>query len=315
MSPRRLAPGQVARIHVHDIASGADAVVHESREVLFEAPNWAGEADGGVLLLNGDGVLWSLMPEPGSTAQRIAHENLPPINNDHVLDPRGGAIFLSADDGHIHRAPIAGGRAERVTSEPGVHHFLHGVSPDGERLAFVRMRDFSEPGRLAIVASEPGGRGDGAGGGTTIVDTGPGHLDGPEWSPDGAWISFNSERWARRPGHAQLARIPDPLARANAAGDEAHPVGPDDVERLLATDTVDWFPHLAPDGRHAVYLEFPPGTTGHPADLEVTLVVVDTADWSTPLARIPLPGGQGTINVPSWAPDSGRFAYVSYPCA
>ncbi|GAB3402323.1 hypothetical protein GCM10027515_11910 [Schumannella luteola] len=281
--------------------------MHESREVLFEAPNWSAEADGGVLLLNGDGVLWSLAPEPGAEPRRIAHETLPPINNDHVLDPRGGAIFLSADDGHIHRAPIAGGRAERVTSEPGMHHFLHGVSPDGERLAFVRMRDFSEPGRLAIVSRN--------GGATTIVDTGPGHIDGPEWSPDGAWMFFNTERWAKRPGHAQLARIPDPLAFGEPGASLDLTVGPNEVQHLLRTETVDWFPHLAPDGRHAVYLEFPPGTTGHPADLEVALVVVDTADWATPLERIPLPGGQGTINVPSWAPDARRFAYVSYPFA
>jgi hypothetical protein len=40
---------------------------------------------------------------------------------------------------------------------------------------------------------------------------------------------------------------------------------------------------------------------------------VSTDDWSTPLKRIAVPGGQGTINVNSWAPDSRRFAYVSYP--
>jgi TolB protein len=62
-----------------------------------------------------------------------------------------------------------------------------------------------------------------------------------------------------------------------------------------------------------VYLEFPTGTTGHPANLPVSLVVVPVDDWTSPLARIGLPGGQGTINVNSWAPDSRRFAYVSYP--
>ncbi|MEZ0493367.1 TolB family protein [Kineococcus sp. TBRC 1896] len=285
---RELAPGQVARIHVHDVVTGEDVVVHESHDVLYEAPNWSWTRD--ELLLNGDGALWRLGLAPGAGPERIEHEGLPPINNDHVLDPDGEHVFCSAGDGHVYRAPLAGGPAVRVTDQDGVWHFLHGVSPDGKRLAYVRMTSFEEPGRLALLAA------DGSSG--SLVDTGPGHVDGPEWSGDGAWIYFNTERWAARPGHAQLARVPD---------------GGGEVERLHISDTVDWFPHLAPDAATAVYLEFPTGTQGHPADRSVALVVVSPQDWSVERERIPLPGGQGTINVNSWAPDSRRFAYVSYP--
>jgi Tol biopolymer transport system component len=150
-----------------------------------------------------------------------------------------------------------------------------------------------QPGKLALTSAAGASE-------SVLLDTGDGHIDGPEWSPDGQWIYFNTERWADRPGHAQLARIPD---------------GGGEVERLVSSDTVDWFPHLSPDGRLAVYIEFPTGTEGHPADLAVHLVVVGTDDWSTPRERIAVPGGQGTINVNSWAPDSQRFAYVSYPFA
>ena len=288
---RSLAPGQTARVHIYDVETGADAVVHESSGPLFEAPNWT--TDGRALMLNGDGVLWSLATAAGSAPERIEHQDLPEANNDHVLDPDGRHIFVSAMDKHIYRARIAGGAATRVTSEPGVWHFLHGVSPDGKRLAYVRLIDFGQPGRLAVTSVDDASTAE-------VIDTGDGHVDGPEWSPDGRWIYFNTERWARRAGHAQLARIPD---------------GGGEVERLVASDTVDWFPHLAPDGRTAVYLEFPAGTEGHPADLPVQLVVVGTGDWSRPLSRITVPGGQGTINVNSWAPDSRRFAYVSYPFA
>jgi Tol biopolymer transport system component len=130
------------------------------------------------------------------------------------------------------------------------------------------------------------------------VDTGPGHIDGPEWSPDGRWIYFNTEGFTDEPGHAQLARIPD-------AG------GP--VQRLVISGTVDWFPHVSPDGRWASYIAFPAGTLGHPADLNVEVRVVATSDWSAPLERYPLFGGQGTINVNSWSPDSSRFAFVAFP--
>ncbi len=290
MAPRTLAPGQTARVHIHDAVTGEDVVIHESSEVLLEAPNWS--LDGGSLLLNGDGALWSLAPVVGAAPQRIDHESLPPINNDHVLDPDGEHIFLSTGDRHIYRAALSGGPVRRVTSDEGTWHFLHGVSPDGARLAYVRLASFDEPGRLAVIPA--------SGGASSIVETGAASIDGPEWSPDGEWIYFNSEQWADRPGHAQLARVPD-------AGGL--------VERLVASDTVDWFPHLAPDARTAVYIEFPTGTLGHPADLPVSLVVVATDDWTTPLRRIPMPGGQGTINVNSWSPDSRRFAYVSYPVA
>ena len=290
MTYRTLEPNQSARVHVHDIVTGEDVVVHESNQVLLEAPNWS--VDGERLLLNGDGLLWSLALETGAQPEPIPYSDLAELNNDHVLDPGGELVYLSAMDGHIYRASLTGGAAEKVTPDDGMWHFLHGVSPDGQRLAYVQISTFDQPGLLVVMPSN--------GGDTTVIDTGAGHIDGPEWSPDGEWIYLNSEHWATRPGHAQIARIRDVDGQ---------------LERLVESDTVDWFPHISPDGQKAVYIEFPPGTEGHPANLQVSLVVVDTVDWKTPRARIPLPGGQGTINVNSWSPDSTRFAYVSYPYA
>jgi TolB protein len=85
------------------------------------------------------------------------------------------------------------------------------------------------------------------------------------------------------------------------------------VQKLLTSDTVDWFPHLSPDGRLASYIRFPSGTQGHPADLPVDVVLVSTDNWAAPLQTLALFGGQGTLNVNSWAPDSARLAYVAYP--
>jgi Tol biopolymer transport system component len=75
------------------------------------------------------------------------------------------------------------------------------------------------------------------------------------------------------------------------------------MERLVTSDTVDWFPHLSPDSQTASYITFPAGTLGHPADLDVEVRVVATSDWSSPLQRYRLFGGQGTLNVNSWSPD------------
>ena len=79
----------------------------------------------------------------------------------------------------------------------------------------------------------------------------------------------------------------------------------------LPTTYVNWFPHPSPDGRHLLYLAYPPGTTGHPADLAVALVLADP-EGGNRRRVLEFNGGQGTINVPSWAPDSKAFAFVRY---
>lgn len=156
----------------------------------------------------------------------------------------------------------------------------------------IEAGDFTKPGRLMIMNSD--------GGPATMVDVGTGHCDGPEYSPDGEWLYFNTESFSTAAGHAQLARL-----RTDGTG----------FERLLESTTVDWFPHLSPDGHYASYIRFPNGTKGHPADLRVDVVLVSTGDWKTPLHEWPLFGGQGTLNVNSWSPDSERFAFVAYPLA
>ncbi len=287
---RSLSPGQTTQVWVVDVDNGVPELVYSSDELLLEAPNWA--PDGAGLLLNGDGLLWRLDLEPTVALAPVPIEDLPPINNDHVVDGPRGLIYLSATDGHLYVAPIAGGTATQISHDSTRHHYLHGVSPDGGTLAFVDLPrgDFSAVGRLALIAA--------AGGETAYPAAGSRHIDGPEYSADGAWIYLNTEEFATRPGHAQLARVP-------ATGG--------DLERLVVSDTVDWFPHLSPDGTRATYISFPTGTLGHPADLAVTIHVVNTSDWTQPLQSIPLFGGQGTLNVNSWSPDGRRFAYVAYP--
>jgi TolB protein len=290
MAPRTLRPGQRAEVWIAELAGGSSQLVYSTDTLLLEAPNWA--PDRGGLLLNGDGLLWRLELEPEVALQLVPIDELPPINNDHVLDARRGLIYLSANDGHIYVAPVTGGTARRITHDSNRYHFLHGVSPNGATLAFVEIprSDFSVPGRLALISS--------TGDETRYPAAGSRHLDGPEYSPDGAWLYFNTEEFTSRPGHAQLARMPS----------EGGP-----IERLVDSESVDWFPHLSPNGELANYISFPPGTLGHPADLDVEVRVIRTTNWRDIVWQFPLFGGQGTINVNSWSPDSRRFAFVAYP--
>jgi len=287
---RELLPGQRAEVWIAGVDGGPAELVYTSDTVLLEAPNWA--PDGSALLLNGDGRLWRL-DLPGAELTQVGLDGLPPINNDHVVDAGRGLIYLSANDGHIWVAPLAGGTPTRVTHDKSRYHFLHGVSPDGTTLAFVELpRDdgFAAAGRLALISS--------AGGETQYPEAGSRHLDGPEYSPDGAWLYVNTEEFAQRAGHAQLARVPADGGR---------------LERLVESDTVDWFPHVSPDAQFATYVSFPAGTLGHPADLDVEVRLVRTLNWADAIARYPVFGGQGTINVNSWSPESRRFAFMAYP--
>ncbi|MBT0768549.1 hypothetical protein KIH74_06405 [Kineosporia sp. J2-2] len=288
---RRLLPGQSARVRVWNRETGSVTTVFESVERLYEAPNWTTD---GQLLINGDGLLW-LLPADGSAPPRqIRAEGLPDVNNDHVLAPDGLSVFASANDWHIWQVPLTGGDARRVTPDDGGMHFLHGVSPDGKRLGYVRLDPSGDDWWASATVHTIGvdGRDDHA------LTTHPGPADGCEWTPDGAWIVFNTEQFSTTAGHAQLARVrPDGTA----------------LEQLTFDERVNWFPHVAPTGDVAVYLSYPPGTTGHPADLPVELRLVRTDAWGEPVTLVALEGGQGTINVPSWAPDGSAFAFVDYP--
>jgi len=172
---RSLSPGQTTQVWVVDLDNGVPDLVHSSDELLLEAPNWA--PDGTGLLFNGDGLLWWLDPEPAGTLTRVPIEDLPPIDNDHVVDGPRGLIYLSANDGHLYVAPIAGGAATQISHDSTRYHFLHGVSPDGGTLAFVDLPrgDFSAASLIPA-----------AGGETTYLSAGSRHVDGPEYSADGA---------------------------------------------------------------------------------------------------------------------------------
>lgn len=292
---RQLAHGQRCRVWTCDIRTGEKHLIHETGDMLLEAPNWV--PDGRALILNGKGLLWRLELDSGILAP-IPLEGVPPLNNDHVIDPDGKHIFLSAyEDWQIYRAPLAGGRARLISgsaSPQGLMHFLHGVSPSGHDLAFVGLRTDRSAGGFKVLSAEICLLdADGQNFRQLTFDGVP--ADGPEFAPDGTWIYLNTEVFS---GHAQIARMrPD--------GSE--------MTRLTNSQTVDWFPHLSPDGKAAVYLAYPPGTQGHPADLWVDLMLVEADNWENARSVARILGGQGTINVNSWSPDSTSFAYVDYP--
>jgi Tol biopolymer transport system component len=297
-------PGrQRAQLIVADRHGHRHHVVFDS-EHLIEAPNWT--PDGQWLVFNGGGRLFKVRADgSGAAPEPIDTGHHADANNDHVLSPDGQTVYFSTNDGCLMAAPLAGGQAWRVSNmqvpppergDAAFHYYLHGLSPDGRTLAYVGLWVLA-PGRYEYgLYTIPA---DGGPDQTLLLPGVP--VDGPEYSPDGAWIYFNGEIGARTPGHSQLFRM-----RPDGRG----------VEQLTDDERVNWFPHPSPDGRWLLYLSYPPGTLGHPANRRVVLRcrAADATVGDGPgVDLIELLGGQGTVNVNSWAPDSERFACVVYP--
>jgi TolB protein len=283
---------QVSQLTVIDRSGLHQRVIHESHAHI-EAPNWS--HDGAWLLFNSLGRLFKIRADGGGPAQEIETEAALQVNNDHVLSPDGRTVYCSVRGGHVYAVPWTGGAARRVSNvhppEAPLRYFVHGISPDGATLVYVGItgpmaqRDY---GVYAIATA----------GGPDVALLRPGvPVDGPEYSPDGHWVYYNAEDPARAPGHAQIYRM-----RPDGNG----------VEQLTHDQRVNWFPHVSPNGRWVAYLSYPSGTCGHPPNRPVTIRVMQP-DGRGGHDVVALLGGQGTLNVNSWAPDSERFAYVAYP--
>jgi WD40 repeat protein len=264
------------------IDTGTRTTMHRARD-HFEAPNWS--RDGRSLIFNSRGTLYSI-PVTGGKPVQIDTGTADRCNNDHGLSPDGKLLAISHNErtkgqSLIYVLPASGGSPRLVT--PTGPSYWHGWSPDGRTLAYCAQRD----GEFDIYAIPV------EGGSETRLTNSPGLDDGPDYTPDGKQICFNSLR-------SGLMKI----WRMNADGSNPEQVT-DDAEY------VDWFPHPSPDGKWLVFVSYDKTVTGHPADKDVVLRLMPLSGGKPRVLAV-LFGGQGTINVPSWSPDSKSVAFVSY---
>ena len=269
-------------LEIYDLASGQSRLVLAT-DRLIEAPNWHPK---GWLLVNGEGRLFRVpLDKPDLLPVDTGHATR--CNNDHGISPDGRRIMLSSHTergSEIFSIPVAGGVPVAVTEQ--APSWWHGWSPDGGRIAYAAARG----GRVVDIYTCPAGGGD-----EVRLTFGEGHSDGPDYGPDGGWVWYNCDRT----GRAQIWRV-----RPDGTGHE----------QVFEDGLVNWFPHPSPDGRHVLYLGYPAGTEGHPRDKPVVLVLMGP-DGSNRRQVAAFNGGQGTMNVPNWAPDGSAFAYVRYGVA
>ncbi len=248
----------------------------------IEAPNW--HPSGRYLMVNADGRLFRVpLDAPRLEPFETGIEGR--CNNDHGFSPDGKTLAFSCHRGQgaeMFVIPVDGGTARLISPKP--RSWFHGWSPDGATLVYAAARGSSRHVDIYTHSVK--------GGAESRLTQGEGHSDGPDYSHDGRRIYWNSDR----DGQAQIWVM---------AADGS------DQRRLFADDHVNWFPHPSPCGNHLIYLAYPPGTEGHPADLSVAIVLCGT-DGAERRRIVEFTGGQGTMNVPNWAADGTAFAFVHY---
>lgn len=279
-------PAVTSVVETFDVTSGKRTTVFEA-DVHVEAPNWS--RDGSSLLLNGGGRLLVLDLADPTALRPLDTGFATSCNNDHGYSPDGTQIAISNRvDGAsiVFVLPSAGGEPRRITSVGP--SYWHGWSPDGSSLAYVGARN----GQFDIYTIDVAGDVGGAEVARQLTDYAAPD-DGPDYSPDGSTIYFNSART----GVMKIWAM-------NADGSE---------QRQLTDDEAfaDWFPHPSPDGSSVVLLSYDATVTGHPGGQRVRLRMLDLATGAV-RTLCEVFGGQGTMNVQSWAPDSSAFAFVSY---
>ncbi len=281
-----------SKISIYDLTTKQVEIVYAGDQRI-EAPNWS--PDGSYLLVNSLGDLWKL-PLGGAQPAALERINLSqPIrcNNDHGISPDGTMLLLSGStttSSQIFTANIDGSNVKLLT--PKAPSYYHGVSPDGKWLAYTAQRDGDYDLHRMLTA----------GGEEERLNRADGLDDGPDYSPDGKWIYLNSIRT----GNFDIWRIP-----SSGAGE-----GDAKAQQITSDEWEDWFPHPSPDGKWIVLLSYEKGTEGHPQNRNVRLRLMPMPDDSPGTAQpetiVELFGGQGTINVNSWSPDSKKFAFVGY---
>ncbi len=277
-----------SRLETMDVSNGKRLVIHE-KQGRFEAPNWM--PDGKKLLFNMDGSLFRI-PATGGETEKLNTDFANRNNNDHGISFNGKLLAIShqregmpGGGSTVYVLPLKGGKPKMVTEN--TPSYWHGWSPDNKEVLYVAQRN-NIPVYNIYRNSVNGGKE------VALTDIKEGeHVDGCEYSPDGKYIWYNGNH----NGKMHLWRMkPDGTGREEMTSDVYN----------------DWFPHISPDGKWVVFISFLPEVepNSHPSYKRVMLRLMP-AEGGEPKTIAYLYGGQGTINVPSWAPDSRHIAFVS----
>ena len=263
------------------------AIVAYAAQGYFEASNWS--HDGQSLIFDQGGKIMTV-PVDGGTPKALEIGGLTSCTGSHGFSPDGKWLAVSCKPAEgspltpavrVFVVPASGGAPRLVTEHP--NSYWHSWSPDGKTILFTRPVD----GSLNIWSIPA------AGGEEVQVTQGKGISDDPDYSGDGKYIYFNSDRGG---AYMQIWRM---------LADGTKP------EQVTFDQRNNWTPHPSPDGKWVVYLSYDKDTKGHPSNKDIKLQLMSAGEGKVS-TLVDLVGGNGSFNVPSWAPDSHHLSYVSY---
>ncbi len=274
------------RLETMNVFTGMRQVVREA-QIRFEAPNWM--PDGKQLLYNEGGSLYKVAVK-GGAAEKLNTDTINRNNNDHGISFNGKLLAISSHKpglkgggSAVYVLPLEGGKPKLVTEE--TPSYWHGWHPNNKEVVFVGQRNGSTIYNIYRAHI-------GTGKETALTTNTSGHVDGPEYTPDGQFLYYN----ANPTGTMQIWRMNNDGVKEQVTFDEYN----------------NWFPHIYPDGKWIAFISFPPDIDpdSHPSYKRVMLRLMPLKGGA-PRVIAYLYGGQGTINVPSWSPDSKQIAFVS----
>jgi dipeptidyl aminopeptidase/acylaminoacyl peptidase len=267
------------------------AVLH-SEPAPLKSVNWI--AGGQFLYVDADGRLERIgtqAPLVGVVPERVSLGKLSDCSGNYGLSPDGKWLAISCRHGppdgtraggpdatQVYVLPADGGDPVRALTSAPTGSYFHAWSADSRVIAFTRG-SASHADIFTVPAS----------GGAESRLTADTVNDGPDFSPDGKFIYFDSAR----SGTLQIWRM-------HMDGSAPEQITDDDHENSS--------PHVSPDGKHLAFLSQPPRSGPGVGDAAIRVMAFEDGLIRT---VVDFQGDRDSFSMYSWG-DTNHLGFVSY---
>ena len=260
------------------------SIVIRSVATFMQSANWA--PDGHSIYVHEAGRIQKipyLTPEAGGPPQPIDTAGLVECSGNFGLSPDGHSLAVSCarTPGGLHQVfvlPAGGGGTPRQVTQGNIPSYFHAWSPDSRTIAFTRGK-----ADRADIFSIP------AAGGAEHQLTHDTLNDGPDYTPDGKYIYFDSAR----SGTLQIWRM-----RPDGTG----------AEQITDDAQQNHSPHVSPDGKSVAFLSQSVRVIDALAPTRLRIMSLDDGLIRT---IADFPGDRGSFSMYGWG-NANHLAYVVY---
>jgi TolB protein len=250
----------------------------------IESANWA--PDGNSIYAYEDGHVEKipyLEPGAGGAPELVDTGKLVDCGGNYGVSPDGNSLAMTCaeSEGGTHQVyalPAGGGGTPRKLTQGATASYFHGWSPDSQTVAFTR----GSAGKADLFTVP-------ATGGVETRLTSDTVSDGPDYSPDGKFIYFDSSR----SGSTQIWRMkPDGSA----------------AEQLTDDEHINSSPHVSRDGKTIAFLSQPVGSGPGIGDAAIRVMAASDGLIRT---VVDFQGYRNSFSTYGWG-DANHLVFVSY---